>query len=326
LSVHDTNPDPVAAWRAAVAERPDVLLGPYGSGPTRAVAEIADRLWWNHGGAAPAAGHAPRIDVLAAAGGYFDGVLEVLARSPLAPRTTLLAHGSSGFATAVAAEAARSGARLGLRCRRVTVAADRVPELPAADLLLVVGDFATEVAVAERVLGPVPAAPGQWALRASWSAAGMVSAGTAEVLERFGRRREGLLGPAQWLAAAAPPQPELGPSAAEFVVAYRARTGGEPAYPAAQAFAAGLLAAECVARAGSVADSAVLAVAQSLDVSTLFGRFRLEPETGRQIGHRLVTVQWQDGRRVPVWPPGPGCEPLRLPPGLSAGGGPRRPG
>ena len=53
------------------------------------------------------------------------------------------------------------------------------------------------------------------------------------------------MGPAQWLAEAAP-IPDEGPSAEEFLAAFRERTGQEPAYPAVQAFAAGLLALRCL--------------------------------------------------------------------------------
>jgi branched-chain amino acid transport system substrate-binding protein len=53
LEVWDAAPDPGAAVRA-VAARPDILFGPYGSGPTVAAANATDRVIWNHGGATSA--------------------------------------------------------------------------------------------------------------------------------------------------------------------------------------------------------------------------------------------------------------------------------
>jgi branched-chain amino acid transport system substrate-binding protein len=45
----------------------------------------------------------------------------------------------------------------------------------------------------------------------------------------------------------------------------------------------------------------------------LLGAFRLDPATGRQVGHRVLTVQWQDGVRRVVWPPERAEAALRYP-------------
>jgi branched-chain amino acid transport system substrate-binding protein len=104
--------------------------------------------------------------------------------------------------------------------------------------------------------------------------------------------------------------PEEGPDARWFAAAYRREAGAEPPYPAAAAFAAGVLAARCLREAGSAEDGAVLAAAARLSVRTLFGHFRLDPETGLQVGHEVLTVQWQEGARRVVWPPGWAERPL----------------
>jgi branched-chain amino acid transport system substrate-binding protein len=197
-----------------------------------------------------------------------------LARGPVA-----LLHAGTGFARAVADGAAREARRRGLAVARTRFPADP----PEADLLLVAGSFEQELAAARRLL------PGPWRL------AGFVGAGVEEVLADLGPRREGLLGPAQWLAGAAPVADE-GAQAADFVAAYRERTGVAPPYPAAQAFAAGAIAARCLRDAGRADDAALLAAAHALDCTTLFGRFRLDAE-GRQVGHAVLTVQWRDGQR-----------------------------
>ena len=283
LAVYDAHPDPVAALRAA--GRPDVLFGPYGSGAARAVFRRTDRLVWNHGGAEVLAG-ARAVRVLAPARTYFEGAVRAVVGFDPEVRRAAVRHGMSGFGRGVGGGAAEAARAVGLA---VTVGpiGGRAPH---ADLLLVAGGFAEERAAARQLL------PG------SWRAAGFVGAGTEEVLAELGELREGLLGPAQWIASAAPDSDE-GPTAVEFVAAYRRATGGEPPYPAAQAFAAGVLAARCVRDAGGVDDAAVHAAARELDCTTLFARFRLDPDTGEQVGHRVLTVQWQDGRRVVVWPP-----------------------
>lgn len=293
LAVHDAHPDPVAALRAAQAQRPDLLFGPYGSSPAAAVAAASDRLIFNHGGARVPPS-ARLVNLLGPASTYWDGAVRVVAAADPAVRTVTVLHGPTGFGRAVGEGAAATAAALGLG---VTVAPLPVPDAVDTDLLLVSGGFAEEQAAAARLLpGPDGRAVG------AWRAAGFVGAGVDEVLAGLGAAREGLLGPAQWLASAAP-EPDEGPTATAFGTAYRAVTGTDPPYPAAQAFAAGVVAARCVRDAGSTADAAVRTAAMALDCTTMFDRFRLDPRTGEQIGHRVLTVQWQDGARCVVWPP-----------------------
>src|SRR6266536_1996640 len=145
-----------------------------------------------------------------------------------------------------------------------------------------------------------------------WRAAAFVAAGVEEVLAPLGPGRDGLLGPAQWVAATAP-EPDEGPDAAWFVDAFRRAAGEEPGYPAVQAFAAGVLSARCLRDAGTTDDAAQLAAAAGLSCRTLYGGFRLDPVTGLQVGHQVLTVQWQGGSRRVVWPPELAERPLLYP-------------
>jgi branched-chain amino acid transport system substrate-binding protein len=296
LSAYDAHPDAATAVRHAERDGFDLLFGPYGSGSATAAAAATQRLMWNHGGArlAPARNV---VSVLAPATRYFDGTVQVVARADPTLRRVAVVGSGTGFARAVCDGAQQSARGLGLAVWRAALPADRVPE---AELLLVAGAFQDERDAAQLLL------PGRW------RAAGFVGAGVEEILAGIGTLREGLLGPAQWLASAAT-DPDLGPPAAGFVAAYRRRTGVEPPYPAAQAFAAGLIADRCVGEAGSMDREALLAAAHRLDCVTLFGRFRLDSETGEQAGHQVLTVQWQDAARVVVWPPGRAQASLRHP-------------
>ena len=84
---------------------------------------------------------------------------------------------------------------------------------------------------------------------------------------------------------------------------YRHIAGVDPPYPAAQAFAAGLLCARCLRESGVSEDAAQLATARQLACTTLYGRFRVDPASGLQVGHQVLIVQWQNGARRVVWPP-----------------------
>jgi len=297
FEVHDAHPDPARAMRASTASHPDVVFGPYGSSPAVTAAAATDRLVWNHGGATSelARPRFPRVvNVPSPASAYFRGTLQVVRAVDPDSRTVALLHGETGFARDVA-----GGARAAATARTFEVhavgfppgqALDAAARLPDAEVLLVVGSFDDEIAAARVLLGR------------GWRAAAFVAAGVEEVLAPLGAGRDGLLGPAQWVAAAAP-EPDEGPDAAWFVDAFRRATGEEPGYPAVQAFAAGVLSARCLRDAGTTDDAAQLAAAARLSCRTLYGGFRLDLVTGLQVGHEVLTVQWQGGSRRVVWPP-----------------------
>jgi branched-chain amino acid transport system substrate-binding protein len=297
LEVVDAYPSAAAAMGRVLTHEPHVVFGPYGSGPAMAALEATDALVWNHGAATdrlrrPA--FANVVNVLAPASSYFAAVLEAVQAWDPAVRTVSLLHSATGFGREVARGAIDTARRLGMPLRSLQFAAGQASNaarcLAAGDVLLVVGSFEDEVAAAPRLLDR------------PWRKAAFVGAGVEEVLAVLGSAREGLLGPCQWLARAAPP-PTDGPDAAWFVRAYRDKTAQEPPYPAAAAFAAGILWVRCLRQAGSADAMSVLAVANALATSTLFGSFRIDPHTGLQAGHQVLVVQWQHGRRRVVWPP-----------------------
>ena len=94
--------------------------------------------------------------------------------------------------------------------------------------------------------------------------------------------------------------PRTDPTASGSASCYRDANGTEPPYPAAAAFAAGVVWQRCVKEAGTVESLPVLAASQRLDTTTLFGRFRVDPVTGVQTGHQIRVVQWRGGQRVLV--------------------------
>jgi len=297
LTLCDAHPDAATAMRRGLASRPDLVFGPYGSGPALRALEGTEHAVWNHGGASSRLRwpeHPNCINTLAPATRYFRGALEAVRRADTSARSIALLHVRTGFGDDVARGAIADAERLGFHVTTTGFekgeGARAARGVTAADVLLVAAGFEDEQAAA-----PV-------LLQHAWRAAAFVGAGVEEVLRALGDRREGLLGPAQWIAAAAP-RPNEGPDAAWFAERYRARTGSQPPYPAVQAFAAGVLAARCLREAGSADGAAQLAAARALECTTLFGKFRLDPDAGFQVGHEVLTVQWQDGARRVVWPP-----------------------
>jgi branched-chain amino acid transport system substrate-binding protein len=315
LELLDAHPDAAHAMRRGLASGPQLVFGPYGSSPALQALAATKRLVWNHGGASericwPAFPGA--VNVLAPASSYFWGALEAVRSVDPDARHVAILHAETGFGSDVARGAARAAREFGFAVNakgfRPGNAARAAATLPAGEVLLVAGSFVDELESAKALL------------RRPWRAVGFVGAGVDEVLASLGDAREDLLGPAQWIATARS-EPDEGPDVEWFQTRYRLLVGVDPPYPAAQAFAAGLLAARCLrecreadaadrgARVVGAAtdrapdDVAQLAVARRLTCRTLYGDFRLDPETGLQVGHRVVTVQWQAGRRRVVWPP-----------------------
>ena len=305
LAVHDSGPGVAPALRAALDDHPDLLFGPYGTRDALVAARGTSRLIWNHGGASGRLsrfGHV--VSVLSPASSYFEGALELLCASEegRGPRTVTVLHARTAFAREVAEGAARKAEALGPAVTRIGFAAAgpargsgaaeaAVLRAPPADVTMVAAGFEDERSAA-RVLARQ---------RRSRGTCVLVGAGEEHVLADLGEEREGWLGPAQWLAGH-PWEPDEGPDGAWFVRRYARLTGEVPPYPAAQAFAAGLVAARCARETGGFDDRALRAAAASLECTTMFGPFRLDA-SGAQVGHPVLTVRWRNGRRHVVWPP-----------------------
>ncbi len=306
LDVRDSGSNTGVAVRAALDTQPDVLFGPYGSSTMLAAARACPRVIWNHGGASSrlAQPSFPQvINVLSPASTYFAGVLQAIYASDPTVRTVSLFHSTTGFGRDVATGAKVQAAQFQMMIQAVpfepSQALETVGTVPDGDILLVAGNFDDE-----RVVAPL-------LLARNWRFAAFVGAGVEEVLTELGEKREGLLGPAQWIPTATY-QPDEGPDTNWFVTKYQEAVGGDPPYPAAQAFAAGLLCARCLRDSGSCEDTAQLATARQLACTTLYGAFRLDPTSGLQSGHQIFVVQWQQGRLCAVWPPEQAERPLQM--------------
>ena len=297
LEIADIRPSTAAAVAAATSRGPvDVLFGPYGAGPAVAAARATGLVLWNHGGATvrlarPA--FANVVNVPAPALRYLAAVINAVGADVLAGEHAVLLHSTTGFGQEVAEGARRAANGVGLAITPVAFApgtgeaAARQVHGSDADVLLVAGGFEDEVAIASRLLAR------------RWRVAAFVAAGVDEILGPLGERLAGVYGPCQWVPEAAP-EPEEGPDASWFTAAYSRVAGSPPPYPAAAAFAAGVLWQRCLREAGGTEPDAVVAAARRLATTTLFGRFRLDPTTGLQVGHRVGVVQWRGGRRIVV--------------------------
>ncbi len=90
--------------------------------------------------------------------------------------------------------------------------------------------------------------------------------------------------------------------AREFVEAHnREYPGADLGNQTASGYAGCQVLAEAVKRAGSLESEKVRDVILKLDLHTVFGAFKVDRD-GFQIAHKMLMFQWQDGKKVIVWP------------------------
>ena len=294
--------------RLILEDRVDLLLGPYSSVLNMAAAPVAERhrrVLWNHGGASDGInqqGYRWTVSILTPASTYLHGVIGLVTETdPEAHRLAILYSVRGSFPKTVASGVKAYALEKGFQ---VVYSASYRPPLDdfspwldemaekEPDVVIGVGRIQDDLALARQIAER----PFQARMIA------VVAAGIGQFHEELGGLATGFLGPSQW-EPGADYAPDYGPSARELARRHDmfGPRGGD--YAMAQAYAAGLVAQRCVEESGSLQNQALREVASRLDLTTFYGRFKLEAGTGLQVGRSVVIVQWQgDGKRV-VWPP-----------------------
>jgi branched-chain amino acid transport system substrate-binding protein len=91
------------------------------------------------------------------------------------------------------------------------------------------------------------------------------------------------------------------PGNQEFVTAYEKEFKRAPAVQSAGAYAACRLLTDTVQRIGSLDSDKLREALLPLKTKTVLGDFAVD-ERGYQTAHKAITIQWQNGQQVVVWP------------------------
>ncbi len=301
-----------ATSRLIITDQVDLLFGPYSAVLTSAAARVAEahgRVLWNQGGASGQLyerGFRWVVGVLTPATEYLTGLLPLVREAaPQATRLAVVRATTGEFPREVSAGAERRAAALGfhgvLQLEYPPATTDFAGVLEAVaqarpDVLVAVGRIHHDLALARLLASS----------RLPLTVAAVVAAPIQQFRDALGDKAEGFVGPSQWEESVSHPV-DYGPAAQE-VLARLGRAGRwyiDPPvdYPMMQAFAAGLVAQRCVEDAGALDQAALRRAAAALDMTTFYGRFKIDPDgSGRQVGRAVVLVQWQGGRKVVVWP------------------------
>ena len=316
LSCHDDQSD---ARRCAEifsalcgSERVDLLLGPYSSRLARVaapIAEAAGMMMLNHGGADDglyAQGMRMLVGVLSPASDYLLAFARLLVELKFWRKRLAIVTAATPFASDVGAGLEQScherrarlhGVRVRLKYRGDFDRDNAIARLLAAlkrnriNALAAAGSFAQDVALMRAVV----------ASNLNLPVLACVAAGVHGFAEQLGEDADGIVGPSQWEAHARI-APELGPPPDEFARRMRAIGYRECDYPAAQAYAAGLVGCAAIRACDSLDQRRLRDAIGEMRTSTLFGDFAIDRVSGRQIAHRMLLVQWHMGHKEIIEP------------------------
>ncbi len=116
-----------------------------------------------------------------------------------------------------------------------------------------------------------------------------------EFYDTLKQNAEYIYGSTQW-------EPSLPyPGIKEFTADYQKDFGHAPSYHSAAGYAGCMIYAEGVKRAGSLDSDKVREALLALQTRTMFGDYKVD-QAGFQTAHKMVLFQWQNGKKVTVWP------------------------
>lgn len=289
-----------------VEDKVDILIGPYSSGLTRAAAPIAQdfkKTLWNHGGSSDEItekGYTNIISAITAASEYFPGIIELVRKiDPSARNVVIFKTEESGFSSNVEAGLKVCAEKEGFHIDEYSYKSgtkdfyNQIERVRKAepDVILGVGSAEDDLLLAEQIIEQKVYA----------KAIGLVVAAIKYFKERFGQTTEGFLSTSQWEKGIRI-KPDFGPIPIEFSKRFKDEYGKEPDYLAAQGYNIGLVIQRCISEANTLDDQELRKAASKIDFRTFYGRFKIDPATGRQLGHRMVIVQWQGGEKFIVFP------------------------
>jgi branched-chain amino acid transport system substrate-binding protein len=283
------------------ADKVDVVMGPYSSPVTEAVANVTEK--YKKVMVSPLAATTsifrkePRrkyiFMVLSPAEGYFEGLLDIATKRAL--KTLAVINEDTLFSKTAAVGAVDLAKKKGMQVvfqeaypKATTDFSAVLTKIKAVnpDVLAAATYFDDAVALT-RQMKELNVNPKMYGVT--------VGGDLPEFYDTLKGTAEYVYGATQW-------EPVLNyPGNREFVERYQAEFKREPSYFAAAGYAGCLIFAEGVKRAGSLDADKVREQILKLVLRTPFGDYEVDQD-GVQLAHKMVTFQWQKEKKVIVWP------------------------
>jgi branched-chain amino acid transport system substrate-binding protein len=278
------------------------------------VAESRQMLYMDHGGANNKIfrqGFRYVVQTIGPASRYHEGTLDMIHTIDPNAKTVALAYEDSEFARMVMEGAEAHAKKLGFN-----IAFKRTYPKGVTDLTPLLS--AMKATKPDFIIGGGHFEDGQLFNRQmadldiNVNALSLIAAATLPAFyEALTSMAEGVMGPSHWeygvkyseAGAKKAGLPWIGPSQDEFVALFKKALGKEiiPDYHAAEAGAQVLAYVLAAERANSFDSDKVRAALGDLKFMSFYGGWDVD-DTGLQIGHSMVDVQWQMGKRIIIWP------------------------
>jgi len=304
--------------RLITVNKVNVVFSSYSSGLTLAGAPVAERygvVFMDHGGASDRIfqqGFQYVVQTIGPGSRYHVGTLDMIHFLDPQAKKIALAYEDSEFARMTMNGAEKHAIELGFE-----IVFKRTYPKGVTDLTPLLSDLKSKNP--EIVIGGGHYEDGQLFTRQmadldiNVKALSLVASATLPAYYEAlgGDLAEGVMGPSHWeygvtFSAAKAKDAGLtwiGPSQDEFVALFSGAVGQDviPDYHAAEAGAQVLAYVLAVEKGQSVAQDDVRAALGELKFTSFYGGWDID-ETGMQIGHSMVDMQWQNKKRVIVWP------------------------
>jgi branched-chain amino acid transport system substrate-binding protein len=294
-------------------DKVDAILGPYSSPITEAVANVSEKHRMPM--VAPLAsatsifkkGRKYVFMLQTPAEAYHEGLVDMAAKRGL--KTIAVINEDTLFPKASARGTVELARKRGLQ----VVMAEAYPKGHGnfsallgkirtldPDVLAAATYFDDAVTIA-RQLGELNVSPRMFAVT--------VGGDLAKFHQTLGRAAEFVYGASQWepelvtlRAGGLVPIARQYPGAKEFVEAHaREYPGADLSYHSAGGYGGCQILLEAIKRAGALDGEKIRAAILKLDYNNVYGSFRVDQD-GFQSAHKMLLFQWQDSKKVIVWP------------------------
>ena len=303
LVIYDDQSQPATAVKLyeklITEDKVDAVMGPYSSAVSEAVANVTEK--YKKVMVAPLAattsifkkGRKYIFMVITPAENYLDGLIDMAAKRGL--KTVAIINEDTLFPKASAAGTAEAAKKRGMQVvlqeaypKGNTDFSALLVKIKAANPdVIAAGTYFDDAVAITRQMKELNVNPKMFGLT--------VGGDLPEFYDLLKQNAEYVYGSTQWDDSL--PYP----GAKEFLAAFTKKFKHEPSYHAAAGYAGCLIYGEAVKRAGTLDADKVREQLLKMEIKTAFGDYKVDAD-GFQVAHKMVMLQWQDGKRVVVWP------------------------
>ncbi len=280
-------------------DKVDAVMGPYSSAVSEAVANVTEK--YKKVMVAPLAattsifkkGRKYIFMVITPAENYLDGLIDMAAKRGL--KTVAIINEDTLFPKASATGTAEAAKKRGMQIvlqeaypKGNTDFSALLVKIKAANPdVIAAGTYFDDAVAITRQMKELNVNPKMFGLT--------VGGDLPEFYDLLKQNAEYVYGSTQWDESLPYPGQK------EFLAAYKKKFKHEPSYHAVAGYAGCLIYAEAVKKAGTLDAAKVREQLLKLETRTAFGDYKVDAD-GFQIAHKMVMLQWQDGKRLVVWP------------------------